>query len=90
MDLLDLTFGLPFLPIRGLIRLAELIQEQVEIETRSPAAVRRQLEELEEAKLSGEITEEEEAEAVSRILERMTARPDLPGTAVPGGGGEEG
>ncbi|MER6826430.1 gas vesicle protein GvpG [Streptosporangium sp. NPDC000563] len=68
MEPLGLIFGLPLAPLRGLIRLAELLQEQAEQELRSPAAVRRRLEELEEARASGEISEEEEAAAAERIL----------------------
>ncbi|GAA3079931.1 gas vesicle protein GvpG [Streptosporangium carneum] len=90
MDLFGLTFGLPFAPIRGLIRLAEIIQEQVELETRSPAAVRRRLEAVEEARRSGLITEEEEAEAVTRILEQMTAQSGPPGGIPPGDDGGRG
>ncbi|MEU3166650.1 gas vesicle protein GvpG [Streptosporangium sp. NPDC006930] len=68
MEPLGLIFGLPLAPLRGLIRLAELLQEQAEQELRSPAAVRRRLEELEEARAAGEISEEEEAAAAERIL----------------------
>lgn len=73
MEPLGLILGLPFAPLRGLIRLAELIQEQAEQELRSPAAVRRRLEELAEARASGEISEEEEAAAAERILGEMIA-----------------
>ncbi|MEV4245924.1 gas vesicle protein GvpG [Streptosporangium canum] len=88
MDLLGLTIGLPFAPIRALIRIGELIQEQAELEMRHPAAVRRRLEELEEARLSGEISEEEEARATAEILEQMVVQPDLPGADAPGRSGE--
>lgn len=48
MGLISGIFTWPLtLPVRGLIRLAELIQEQVERETRNPATVRRKLEEIE-------------------------------------------
>jgi hypothetical protein len=70
---LGLILGLPLAPLRGLIRLAELLQEQAEQELRSPAAVRRRLEELAEARASGEISEEEEAAATERILGEMIA-----------------
>lgn len=89
MELLTMIFGLPFAPIQGLIKLGELVQDQAELETRHPAAIRRRLEELEEARLAGEITEEEETEAVEQLLEQMTAQQDLPGMAMPGRGGEE-
>ncbi|WP_440100195.1 gas vesicle protein GvpG [Streptosporangium sp. H16] len=73
MEPLGLILGLPFAPLRGLIRLAELLQEQAEQELRSPAAVRRRLEELAEARACGEISEEEEAAAAERILTEMIA-----------------
>jgi Gas vesicle protein G len=79
VDLVSLTFGLPFMPIRGLIRLAELIQEQVELETRSPAAVRRHLDAVEEARASGQISDEEAERQVEQILERMIDQPGPPG-----------
>ncbi|MFF5211707.1 gas vesicle protein GvpG [Streptosporangium sp. NPDC000396] len=78
MGLIGLIFGLPFAPIRGVIRLAELIQEQVEYETRHPAAVRRQLEALEEARREGLISEEEEALETERILSQMIEEPGAP------------
>jgi hypothetical protein len=73
MGLLGLIFGLPFAPFRGLLWLAELFQEQVEMETRNPASVRRHLEEIEAARAAGEITEEEESQAVERVLQLMAA-----------------
>jgi hypothetical protein len=79
VDLISLTFGLPLMPIRGLVRLAELIQEQVELETRHPAAVRRHLEEVEEARMSGQISEEEAARQVEQILGQMIDQPGPPG-----------
>jgi hypothetical protein len=72
MDLLTLLFRLPFVPIRGFIRLAEILQEQAERELRDPASVRRQLEEAEEAHASGEISDADlgrvEGKAVGRLL----------------------
>lgn len=77
MDPLTLLFRLPFLPIKGVIQLGEMIQEQVELEQHDPASVRRQLEEIDEARVSGEISDpdlaEAEAEAVGRLVQ--PARP---------------
>ncbi|MFB9678874.1 gas vesicle protein GvpG [Streptosporangium vulgare] len=73
MDPLGFIFGLPLAPLRGLVRLAELLQEQAEQELRSPTAIRRRLEELEEARASGEISEEEEAAETERILGDLLA-----------------
>jgi len=68
---LGTILSLPLAPLRGLIRLAELLQEQAEQELRGPAAVRRRLEELAEARASGAISEEEETAAAERILGEM-------------------
>lgn len=78
MDLVELLFGWPLAPVKGLIRLAEIIQEQAELETRSPMAVRRRLEEVEEARLSGAISEEDAALEMERILGQVIAPPEPP------------
>jgi hypothetical protein len=70
MGLLTLPFRLPLMPVRGFIRLAELIREQAERELYDPAAVRRQLEEAEEAAVSGEISERD----LARIQAQATGR----------------
>ena len=71
MSLLTLPFRLPFLPVQGFIRLAELIQEEAERELYDPAAVRRQLEEVEDKLASGEISGEEAAEAEDEAVGRL-------------------
>ena len=74
MGLLTLPFRLPLLPVQAVIRLAEVIRDQAERELHDPAAVRRQLEEAQEARVSGEISDQElaqiEAEATGRLLRR--------------------
>jgi cytochrome c-type biogenesis protein CcmH/NrfG len=71
MGLFKLLFGWPLAPVHVLIRLGELIEEQVETQLHDPASVRRQLEEVEEARAAGLISEEEEARATEEILQRM-------------------
>ncbi len=75
MGLLSLLLGLPLAPVRGVIKLGELVQRQVEEELYHPATARRELEEVERKRLEGELSEEEEAEAQQRVLSRMTAQP---------------
>ncbi|GAA4214555.1 gas vesicle protein GvpG [Microbispora amethystogenes] len=72
MGLVSLLFTWPLAPVHGVIRLGELIQQQVEHELKDPAAVRRRLEAVEEARRSGQISEEEEAQAVEEILRLMS------------------
>jgi cytochrome c-type biogenesis protein CcmH/NrfG len=75
MGVLSELFKLPFAPIRGLIAIGEIIRDQAESELRSPAAIRRDLEELDRQRQEGLITEEEAAEAEQQILNRMIEQP---------------
>ncbi len=71
MSLLELPFRLPLLPLTALVRLAELIEEEAERELQ--AAVRRQLEDAEYARASGQASDEEiarmEEQAIGRLIE---------------------
>jgi cytochrome c-type biogenesis protein CcmH/NrfG len=71
MGLFSALFTWPLAPVQGLIKLGELIEEQVERQLHDPASVRRRLEEVEEARAAGLITEQEEARATEEILQRM-------------------
>ena len=71
MGLISSILTLPFLPVKGVIKLGEVIQQQVEQELTSPMAIRAQLEELERQRQAGLISEEEEAEAQQEILGRL-------------------
>ena len=72
MDLFTLLFRLPLMPLRGFVRLGEILRDQAERELRDPASVRRQLEEAQEARVSGEMSDEDvarvEGQAVGRLL----------------------
>lgn len=83
MNLFTLLFGWPLLPLQGVLRLGELIQEQAERQMRDPLVVRRQLEELEQAADAGLISEEEQAAAMEEILRRMTGPPVLMDSGEP-------
>ncbi|GAA3823530.1 hypothetical protein GCM10022226_50080 [Sphaerisporangium flaviroseum] len=73
MGLLTALVGWPLAPVRLLIRLGELIEQQVDQEFHDPAVVRRRLEEVEEARAAGLISEEDAALATEEILQRMIA-----------------
>jgi hypothetical protein len=53
MDLLTLVPRLPLLPVQGLIKLGELIQEEAERELNDPARVRRELEDAQARRDAG-------------------------------------
>ncbi|MBT2235693.1 gas vesicle protein GvpG [Nonomuraea sp. NEAU-A123] len=75
MGLIGLIFGWPLAPVKAVIRLGELIQEQAEQELHDPAVVRRRLEEIERSRADGLITEEEEALQMRQVLQSMTGGP---------------
>jgi Gas vesicle protein G len=53
---------LPLLPVRGVIRLATLIQGEAEKEMVNPVKIRRELEQVERARAAGQISDEQAAE----------------------------
>nr|WP_275403866.1 gas vesicle protein GvpG [Pseudonocardia acidicola] len=71
--------GLPLLPVTGPVRgvmwLAGQIHEQAEEQYYDPARIRAQLEAIDEARRTGEMSEQECAELENALLERMMRRP---------------
>ena len=78
MGPLTLLFRLPLMPITALIRLAEIIDEEAQRELHSPLALRRALEDIEEAQESGQASEEEVAEAERDAVSRLTGGSGAP------------
>jgi phosphate uptake regulator len=79
VGLMTFVVSLPLAPVRGVIALGRLVQEQVEQELHAPSSVRRDLEAAAEAREAGEITADEEAAVQRRALERVAE----PTTAEP-------
>lgn len=75
MDLLTLVVGLPFAPLRGLVAVAELLRREAERELYDPSSLRRQLEEVEAAVASGELSSAEGERRQQEILGALTAPP---------------
>jgi Gas vesicle protein G len=65
---------LPLAPVRGVVWLAEQIQEYAEEQYYDPANIRDELERVEEARRSGELSEEECAEWENELLRRLMYR----------------
>jgi gas vesicle protein GvpG len=84
MDLLTLLFRLPLMPLRGFVQFGEILHEQAERELRDPASVRRQLEEAEQARESGEMSDRDVAHAQSQAVGRVLSSPaNAPAEASP-------
>jgi hypothetical protein len=72
MDIITTVIGLPFAPVQLVLAVARVLQEQAEKELYSPAAVRRELEEIEQAQASDELPEDEAEAEKERVLSRLT------------------
>ncbi|RMI31462.1 gas vesicle protein GvpG [Nocardia stercoris] len=73
MGLFAWIFSLPIAPVRGVIWVSELIQDEVEQQLRSPQALRSELEEIDRAAATGDLSPEEAQEAQQAVLDRMTS-----------------
>jgi cytochrome c-type biogenesis protein CcmI len=77
MGLLTGLVGLPFLPIRGTVWIAEQIAAEADRRMNDPAFIRQQLDEVEAARASGALGPEDaerlERELVGRLLQRGAA-----------------
>jgi hypothetical protein len=84
MGLLTLPFRLPFLPVQGVIRLGELLQEEAERQLHDPARIRRELDEAQRRYEAGEISEEEFIQVQDELASTLVteaAPPSVPGTS---------
>jgi hypothetical protein len=78
MGLLTLPFKLPFLPVTGTVRLAEIIADEADRQLHDPARIRRELEEAQRLHDEGQITDEE-----LRSFEEEATRLLVPGLRPP-------
>lgn len=85
MGLITGLLTLPLAPVRGTVWLAERIQEQAEGELYDEDAIRARLMEIDAARETGEIGEEEAAQAEDELLERLIAARALRADTTHGG-----
>jgi cytochrome c-type biogenesis protein CcmH/NrfG len=71
MGLLTGILTLPLAPVRGTVWVAEQVLEEAERQYYDPAVIRRQLEDVEELRSSGQITDEEAEEMEDVLVERL-------------------
>ena len=74
MGLVTGLLGLPLAPVRGVMWLAEQVLEQAEEQFYDPARIRAQLEQVDEARRSGDLSEEECVEVENELLQRLMHR----------------
>lgn len=71
MNPFTLLFRLPLMPLRRVIQLGEVLHDQAERELHDPASIRRQLEQAEQARASGEISDEDLADVQAQAVDRL-------------------
>lgn len=71
MGLLTGLLTLPLAPVRGTIWVAEQVLEEAENQYYDPGVIRRQLEDVEELRASGQITDEEAEQMEDALVERL-------------------
>ena len=71
MGLLTGLLTLPLAPVRGTIWIAEQVLEEAETQYYDPGVIRRQLEDVEELRASGQITDEEAEQMEDALVERL-------------------
>jgi hypothetical protein len=64
-------FMLPLAPVRGVIWVGERVLDQAESELNSPETIYRRLEEIDEARASGELSASESDEAETELVARL-------------------
>ncbi|SHL10717.1 Gas vesicle protein G [Pseudonocardia thermophila] len=73
MGLVTGLLGLPLAPVRGVLWLAQQIQEQAEEQFYDPGRIRAELEAVDEARRCGALSEEEAAAREDELIARLMA-----------------
>jgi hypothetical protein len=71
MGLLTGLLTLPLAPVRGTVWVAEQVLDQAESQYYDPSVIRRQLEDVDELRSSGQITEDEAEAMEDALVERL-------------------
>jgi hypothetical protein len=72
MGLITGLLGLPFAPLRGTVWVAEQVAEEADRRLSDPAVIRRQLEEVAEARRTGRMSEKDAERAERELVGRLT------------------
>ena len=71
MGLIAGLLTLPLAPVRGTIWVAEQVQEEAERQYYDPARIRRELEQVDELRQAGELTDEDAEQLEDALVERL-------------------
>lgn len=71
MGLFSGIFMAPFMPIKGTVWVVEKIRDEAERQYYDPGAIRRQLEDVAQARRDGALSDEEAAELEHELIQRL-------------------
>lgn len=71
MGILSGLIGLPLAPLRGTVWVAEQIRDEADKQFYDPAAIRRQLEQIADARRAGTIDDDEADSAERELVARL-------------------
>lgn len=71
MGLFTGLLTLPLAPVRGTIWVADKVMQEAENQYYDPELIRRQLEEVDELRLAGELSDEEAEEVEDELVARL-------------------
>jgi hypothetical protein len=80
MGLITGLLTLPLAPLRGTLWAAEQILEQAEKEFYDPAKIRRQLDDVDRMRETGELTEDEATAIEDELVDRLLVSRSRPAT----------
>jgi len=86
MNLFTFLFRLPLLPVQSFVKLASVIKDEAEREMADPVTIRRELEHVERARASGQMSDEQAAEFQDAAFAEFT-RARRSTAAAPSDGG---
>ena len=72
MGLITGLIGLPFAPLKATVWVAEQVAEEAERRLSDPGVIRRELEQVAEARRSGRMSEEDAERAERELVARLT------------------
>ena len=75
MNPFTLLFRLPLMPLNKVIQLGEILRDHAEQQLHDPASVRRQLEEAQQARVSGEMSDRDVAQVEGQATGRLLSQP---------------
>ena len=71
MGLITGILGLPLAPLRGTVAVAEQVLKQAEEQYYDPATIRRQLDEVQRARETGTLTDDEATQLEDELVDRL-------------------